>query len=31
MAKTDFEWDLEKNNANIRKHGVSFHDASELF
>ncbi|MDE3055878.1 MAG: BrnT family toxin [Verrucomicrobiota bacterium] len=31
MAKTDFEWDLEKNDANVRKHGVSFSDAQRAF
>ncbi len=27
----DFEWDEEKNNANIRKHGFDFSDAWEVF
>ncbi|HEX9079414.1 MAG TPA: BrnT family toxin [Desulfuromonadaceae bacterium] len=26
-----FEWDKRKEAANIRKHGVSFHEASTLF
>ena len=26
-----FEWDEEKNRANIRKHGVDFSDAWQLF
>ncbi len=26
-----FEWDEEKNRANIRKHGVSFDEASTIF
>jgi uncharacterized DUF497 family protein len=27
----DFEWDAEKAVANLRKHGVSFEEASEAF
>ncbi len=27
----DFEWDPEKNAANIRKHGIDFHDAIRVF
>lgn len=27
----DFEWDLKKELANIRKHGVHFTEASECF
>jgi uncharacterized DUF497 family protein len=26
-----FEWDDKKNAANIRKHGIDFADAEELF
>ncbi len=26
-----FEWDDEKNNANIKKHGVSFEKAKKIF
>lgn len=26
-----FEWDKEKNNANIRQHGLDFADAWEIF
>lgn len=26
-----FEWDEEKNQANIRKHGFNFTDAWEIF
>ncbi len=26
-----FEWDLEKNRENIRKHGIDFADAWEIF
>ena len=26
-----FEWDEEKNQANIRKHGFNFTDAGEIF
>lgn len=27
----DFEWDEDKNKANIAKHGISFEDASTIF
>ncbi|HSQ52647.1 MAG TPA: BrnT family toxin [Nitrospiraceae bacterium] len=27
----EFEWDERKARANIRKHGVSFHDAATVF
>jgi Uncharacterized protein conserved in bacteria len=27
----DFEWDPEKNRANLRKHGIDFEDAREVF
>ena len=27
----EFEWDLEKERINIRKHGVSFSEAEEAF
>lgn len=26
-----FEWDENKNQANIRKHGVDFSDAADIF
>lgn len=26
-----FEWDSEKNEKNIQKHGISFYDAIEIF
>jgi hypothetical protein len=26
-----FEWDSEKSASNLRKHGVSFHEASTVF
>lgn len=26
-----FEWDEAKNNANIRKHGIDFQDAVDIF
>ena len=28
---SDFEWDLEKAAANLRKHGVDFADAATIF
>ncbi|HQT62746.1 BrnT family toxin [Acidiphilium sp.] len=31
VAATRFEWDENKNRANVRKHGVSFEDASQVF
>jgi uncharacterized DUF497 family protein len=27
----NFEWDPKKSDANIKKHGVSFHEASTIF
>lgn len=24
----EFEWDPDKSNANLKKHGISFHEAS---
>lgn len=27
----DFEWDEQKNNDNVRKHGLDFADGKELF
>jgi hypothetical protein len=27
----DFEWDNQKNNANIAKHGIDFEFAKEIF
>jgi len=31
MKAIQFEWDEEKNRANIKKHGVSFEDAKTVF
>lgn len=31
MSKVKFEWDFEKNLANVRKHGVSFTIAQKAF
>ena len=31
MAIGRFEWDESKNLANLKKHGISFEDASEVF
>lgn len=31
MSLPDFEWDAEKDEANQRKHGVSFKQAQEAF
>ena len=31
MAGAVFEWDPKKNSANLRKHGVSFAEASTVF
>jgi uncharacterized protein len=31
LAPEGFEWDEEKNKANLSKHGIDFEDASELF
>jgi len=28
---TGFEWDEDKSNANLVKHGISFDDASDIF
>lgn len=27
----EFEWDPGKSNANLKKHGISFHEASTVF
>jgi uncharacterized protein len=31
MVKVQFQWDETKNKENIRKHGVSFEEASTIF
>ncbi len=31
MAAIRFEWDERKNAMNVRKHGVSFHEAESVF
>ena len=31
MMKPNFEWDTEKAESNIRKHGVSFDEAASVF
>jgi uncharacterized protein len=31
LASAGFEWDEEKNRANLIKHGISFDDASQVF
>ena len=31
LAPAGFEWDEEKNRANLVKHGISFDDASQIF
>ncbi len=31
MSHIEFEWDLQKNRANRKKHGVSFDEASTAF
>ena len=31
MKRISFEWDEPKNRANIKKHGVSFEEASSVF
>lgn len=31
MGKTEFEWDFEKDRANIKKHGISFGKAQNAF
>jgi uncharacterized DUF497 family protein len=30
LAQAGFEWDDDKNNANLIKHGIDFEDASEV-
>ena len=30
-ARVEFEWDENKNQANIRKHGIAFEDAVRVF
>ena len=31
MKQPDFNWDSDKNNLNIEKHGISFEDAQYAF
>ena len=31
LEDVDFEWDSEKADANLQKHGVSFPEACEVF
>ena len=31
MARVRYEWDRRKNRSNIRKHGIDFSDAWEIF
>jgi uncharacterized DUF497 family protein len=31
LAQTGFEWDEDKNKANLVKHGIDFEDASQVF
>jgi len=31
LAPAGFEWDDDKSRANLRKHGIDFDDASEVF
>jgi len=31
LVPTGFEWDEDKSNANLVKHGISFDDASDIF
>ncbi len=31
MIAMKFEWDEQKNNSNIQKHGIDFIDACEIF
>jgi uncharacterized DUF497 family protein len=31
MNRLEFEWDGKKNNANVKKHGVSFDEAQTVF
>jgi uncharacterized DUF497 family protein len=31
LAPAEFEWDEDKNEANLAKHGIDFDEASEVF
>lgn len=31
MAEITFEWDTDKNNKNIKKHGITFEEATTVF
>jgi uncharacterized DUF497 family protein len=31
MNKIDFEWDDKKSKINIKKHGISFKEVTEVF
>lgn len=31
MKQISFEWDESKNKANLKKHGISFEEASTVF
>jgi uncharacterized DUF497 family protein len=31
LVPSGFEWDEDKSNANLVKHGISFDDASDIF
>ncbi|MFK5976496.1 MAG: BrnT family toxin [Sulfurovum sp.] len=31
MNKIDFEWDNEKSKINIKKHGITFEEATSIF
>ena len=31
MGRVDFDWDDKKANANLAKHGVTFHEAATVF
>lgn len=31
IGAVEFEWDAAKNSENIRKHGISFHEAADAF
>ena len=31
MKRPEFHWDLEKDNANQKKHGISFEEAQTVF
>ena len=31
MKRIEFEWDEGKNQENIRKHGIAFHEAKTVF